>query len=208
MKQNVDLINFKNSEDAHEVFDKLSNNPIKDNYTINQMVIVSKSNDKIIVEDIYDSGLDTRDDMIKGGLIGGLVGILSGPVGILLFSGLGVLIGNRMDIADATKNMSLIEKVGILVNEDEEAIILLIEEEIDGIDKELEEYEHVLTRFKASEVQYEVEEAKELEKHLERETRYKIREQKTGERKAKVKKYREKISEEFDELKEKLKKKF
>jgi len=189
-------------------FDKLSNNPIKDNYTINQMVIVSKSNDKIIVEDIYDSGLDTRDDMIKGGLIGGLVGILSGPVGILLFSGLGVLIGNRMDIADATKNMSLIEKVGILVNEDEEAIILLIEEEIDGIDKELEEYEHVLTRFKASEVQYEVEEAKELEKHLERETRYKIREQKTGERKAKVKKYREKISEEFDELKEKLKKKF
>ncbi|QQK08661.1 DUF1269 domain-containing protein [Miniphocaeibacter halophilus] len=208
MKQNVDLINFKNSEDAHEVFDKLSNNPMKDNYTINQMVIVSKSNGKIIVEDIYDSGLDTRDDMIKGGLIGGLVGILSGPIGILLFSGLGVLIGNRMDIADATKNMSLIEQVGILVNEDEEAIILLIEEEIDGIDKEIEEYDHVLTRFKASEVQYEVEEAKELEKHLERETRYKIREQRTGERKAKVKKYRERITKEFDELKEKIKKRF
>lgn len=34
----------------------------------------------------FDSGVDTRDDTVKGGLLGGLVGILGGPIG-MLFTG-------------------------------------------------------------------------------------------------------------------------
>ncbi|MDL2311208.1 DUF1269 domain-containing protein [Peptostreptococcaceae bacterium OttesenSCG-928-C18] len=201
MNYSVLLAKFTDDKEGNQAFEKLSKGSFNDSYLVNQMILAVRKDDKLEIEDIFDSGKDTRDDAILGGIIGGLFGIFSGPIGFLLWGSLGMAIGNVKDTSDAVEDMSLLERVSQLLGSGELAILALVEEDdLDVIDILLKEYDAEVVRFDASEVQYEVDKANELQEELEKETKDKMREERSGARKEKLEEIKNKIKEEFKNL--------
>lgn len=206
MSNNVLLVNFKVRSQADEAFSKLSKESLKNSFTINQMILAIKKEKGIDIEDIYDSGIDTTDDTLIGGLLGGVVGVFSGPIGLLLFGSLGAVIGSSLDATDASDNMSILKQVSDVLDRNEVAIIALIQErDEEDLNRVLEKYEAEIVRFDAAEIQYEVEMAKELEEEFKRVTKIKLKEVRKEERRDKVEKFKERIATEFEDFKDKFK---
>ena len=74
--ENIVTVIFKVESQAYQALSELKRNLINGNYTIYQVGLVKKVNDKIIVIDGVDTGETTLDDTIDGGLLGGLFGVL------------------------------------------------------------------------------------------------------------------------------------
>ena len=122
-------------------------------------------------------------------MIGSLVGILGGPLGVLLGSSMGLAIGGAVDMGDAVKNASLIERAGDCIVEGETAVILLAEETFEtALTAKLNDFDVTITRMPAEEVEAEVKHAAEVERQLAKEAREKLRAEKTAEFKADVEK--------------------
>ena len=100
----VTMVTFPVESQAYEAFSHLKNKPVTSSYTILQMVIVKNIDGNVVPKDGFDSGQDTTDDTWMGGLLGAAVGILGGPIGILLGGGVGLLAGSLVDESDAADN--------------------------------------------------------------------------------------------------------
>ncbi len=138
---------------------------------------------------------------MTGSLIGGLVGILGGPIGILLGGSVVMLIGGAVDAGGIVKDASLLEKAGDSIAEGETAIILLAQEEYEtALTAKLNDFGVTITRFDAAEVAAEVEHAREVERQMAKETREKLREEKTEAFKETVAKKSEELKNWFSHL--------
>ena len=195
MKENVILANYRVESEAYQALWELKQAADNANYTICQAMIVKKEDGTLTVKDGFINGVVAGNDSWKGGLIGSLVGILGGPIGILLGSSVGMLIGGAVDAGDAAKNESLLEKAGDSILEGETAILLLAQEEYEtALTAKLNDFEVTITRLDAAEVAAEVEHAREVERQMAKETREKLRAEKTEA-------FRETVAQKREELK-------
>ena len=180
MNENLVLVNYKVESEAYQALSELKRDTANANYTISQAVIVKRENGQLNTMDGFINGKDANDDTVTGSLIGGLVGILGGPIGILLGGSVGMLIGGAVDASGLVKDASLLEKAGDSIAEGETAIILLAQEEYEtALTAKLNDFDVTITRFDAAEVAAEVEHAREVERQMAKETREKLREEKT-----------------------------
>ena len=180
MNENLVLVNYKVESEAYQALSELKRDTANANYTISQAVIVKRENGQLNTMDGFINGKDANDDTVTDSLIGGLVGILGGPIGILLGGSVGMLIGGAVDASGLVKDASLLEKAGDSIAEGETAIILLAQEEYEtALTAKLNDFDVTITRFDAAEVAAEVEHAREVERHMAKETREKLREEKT-----------------------------
>ena len=85
---------FDVESEGYQAMSTLSKTPIIEETSILQMALVKRENGSLKVCDSYDSGIHTTDDMLLGGLLGGLFGVLGGPVGVLLLGSYGTLAGS------------------------------------------------------------------------------------------------------------------
>ena len=100
-KENVILANYKVESEAYQALSELKRDTANANYTISQAIIVKRENGKLNVMDGFVNGMTTGDDTWMGGLLGGLIGILGGPIGVLLGGSVGMLVGGAMIIGAA-----------------------------------------------------------------------------------------------------------
>ena len=208
MAENIIVVNFDVESEAYQALSELRHASVTPGYVVSQACIIKKEGGRILLQDEFDTGVETTDDTHRGGVIGGLVGILGGPLGILLGGGMGALIGSAVDTADTAKNASLIEKVCEAIPDDETTLIALASElEPIALDAGFAKFSAHLTRFDAAEVAEEVEKAEELQRQMEKEARQKLREEKKENHKQKVESRRAKIQADFEAFKSKLTKK-
>lgn len=201
MNENLVLVNYKVESEAYQALSELKRDTANANYTISQAVIVKRENGQLNTMDGFISGKDANDDTVTGSLIGGLVGILGGPIGILLGGSVGMLIGGAVDASGLVKDASLLEKAGDSIAEGETAIILLAQEEYEtALTAKLNDFDVTITRFDAAEVAAEVEHAREVERQMAKETREKLREEKTEAFKETVAKKSEELKNWFSHL--------
>ena len=194
MNENLVLVNYKVESEAYQALSELKRDTSNANYTISQAVIVKRDNGHLNTMDGFINGTDNKDDTVTGGLIGGVIGILGGPIGILLGSSVGMLIGGAVDASGMMKDASLLEKTGDSIPEGKTAIILLAQEEYEtALTAKLNDFDVTITRLDAAEVAAEVENARE-------ETREKLREEKTEAFKETVAKKREELKNWFSHL--------
>jgi len=187
--------------EAYQALSELKRDTANANYTISQAVIVKRENGQLNTMDGFINGKDANDDTVTGSLIGGLVGILGGPIGILLGGSVGMLIGGAVDASGLVKDASLLEKAGDSIAEGETAIILLAQEEYEtALTAKLNDFDVTITRFDAAEVAAEVEHAREVERQMAKETREKLREEKTEAFKETVAKKSEELKNWFSHL--------
>lgn len=206
MAQNIIVGIFSVESEAYQAMTELKQDPAGDRSLLVEAALVKKENGVLRVVDGFDTGANTSDDIAIGGLIGGLFGILGGPIGILLGGSFGALLGSALDTGDALDNASMIEQIADKMVEGEVAIIGLANEENEAVlDEKLGKYDTIIARFDAAVVAAEVEEAEEMADEMARQARKQLRDEKKAARKAKIAEKREKISADFDAAKAKLK---
>ena len=201
MNENLVLVNYKVESEAYQALSELKRDTANANYTISQAAIVKRENGQLNTMDGFINGKDANDDTVTGSLIGGLVGILGVPIGILLGGSVGMLVGGAVDASGLVKDASLLEKAGDSIAEGETAIILLAQEEYEtALTAKLNDFDVTITRFDAAEVAAEVEHAREVERQMAKETREKLREEKTEAFKETVAKKSEELKNWFSHL--------
>ena len=198
---------FDVESEGYQAISTLSKTPIIEETSILQMALVKRENGALKVCDSFDSGIHTTDDMILGGLVGGLIGILGGPLGVLLMGSYGALAGSLVDTSDALDSATVMEKVAEKLQEGEIALVMLAEEiNEEEIDNKLKGYKVTIARFDAAVVAEEVEQAMEAQKEMERLARKELRAAKKEERKDKREAKKAEISADFAAFKAKFKK--
>jgi uncharacterized membrane protein len=134
----------------------------------------------------------------SGSLIGMLIGVLGGPVGLLLGWGAGALMGGAFDLDRAETSDEALTVLGRAIPPESTALIASVEEPaVEVIDGEVTKLGGEVTRRPVAEVMAELEAAQEAADAAAREARRSIREQHEGELKAG-------IDERVGKLKEKL----
>ncbi len=134
----------------------------------------------------------------SGSLIGMLIGVLGGPVGVLLGWGAGAMIGGAFDINRAVTSDEALTVLGQAIPPGSTAVIASMEEPaVEVIDGEMKKLDGEVTRRPVDEVKVELAAAEDAAEAAAREARRTIRDQ----RKAKLS---EGASERVGKLKEKL----
>ncbi|MGG5314490.1 hypothetical protein [Enterococcus sp. AZ072] len=147
--------------------------------------IIKNTGKSLEIKDGFDLS-QYEENWATGGLIGGLIGILGGPVGILLGSGLGMTIGSGFDLDELDDNQSILKQVGKELEADKLALISIIDEtNTELLDHQLMKNGAVrIIRKSYVDVQTEIYENQELEKHLAKEAHAQMKKEKKAKWKA------------------------
>ena len=172
--ENLLIVNYENESDAYQALTELK--ALNDYYFIDQAAIVKKENGEYVVKEDYDSGVKTADDTVKGGLIGSLLGLIGGPVGVLLGGGAGATIGGIKDTADFLKVFDLADYAYAHIGEGETVLLLLADEKGNAtLNEKLNAFDVTIKRASVPAVENELKRAAELQarrERLEDEARY------------------------------------
>lgn len=203
---NIIVTLFEVESEGFQALTELKNNREIGESFMSEAILVKTDNGTYEILDSYDTGEVTATDTVTGGLIGMCIGVLGGPIGMLLGGGIGALAGASVDAADASDNMSLLEQMIGKLGDDTIAIIGLAYEEDESLfDDVLSKYDTIIARFDAAVIEHEVEKAKEMEKEMENMARLEVRQQRKEEHQAKVEERRNKMKANIAAFKEKHK---
>lgn len=170
------------------------------------MALVKTEEGKVKLCDGYDSGVATQDDTLKGGLIGSVLGILGGPIGVLLMGTYGALAGSIVDMGDAIGGGSLIEMVVDKLQDGTMALVILAEEKKEAaMDAMLSSgFKAEIRRYDAAAIAAEVEEAVLMEQEMARQARRKLRKEKEAAFMEKAKEGQARFEANLEEVREKI----
>lgn len=172
MEKRVIIMTFKENSQAYEAFSKLKVLHAEGKVEIEQLAVVENAKDQgFLVQDAID--LTGSDRFFAGGLIGAFVGILGGPLGMLLGWTTGSIIGNISDIDEVKGAISTFKQTSSVLTEETVGVLAIASEFTEHVIDELvkEEFGGEVVRFSAAAVEAEIEEARQAEKALKREAR-------------------------------------
>ena len=136
--------------------------------------------------------------MASGSLIGMLIGVLGGPLGVLVGWGSGALMGGAFDVDRAVTSDEALTVLGQAIPTGSTAVIASVEEPaVEVIDGEMKKLDGEVTRRSVAEVMGELEAAEDAADAAAREARRTLREERKAELHAGV-------DERMGKLKEKL----
>ena len=167
---------FNAESEAREAMAALAENPRINGTTIYQISLVKRKEGVLKQCDNFTSQYLNSGDALKGGLVGGLIGILTGPVGMLLGGAAGALLGKAGAEDKKDDSAALIEQAAQKLEEGDIALIALVEETSEEVlDHALVKYNTVIVRYDADVIARELEEAEKMEEELANQAREALR---------------------------------
>lgn len=198
---NVLAVLFKNESEGFQAMTELRQNAVTEEYAVLQMALVKREGKDFVVKDTFGSGIKTGEGMAVGGLLGAFLGILGGPLGVLLMGSYGAMVGGIAGSVENVDNAAMIEAVAEKLQDGEAALIAVAEEKEEAIlDAEFGKYETTIMRFDAGVVAQEVEEAEKIQKEMEKQARRELRAVRNEEFKSKIQESQKMLEEEFEIL--------
>jgi uncharacterized membrane protein len=197
MAENVVIIRFDEESKAYEALSVLKECDADGRIELESAAVVKRQEDgELKIQDSADNvGLENT---VGGSLIGMLVGVLGGPVGVLVGWGGGALIGGAFDLDRMETSDEALTVLGKAIPPESTAVIACVDEPVvEVIDAEAYKLGGDLTRRSVSDVLAELSAAEEAADAAARAARHELREK----RKAKV---HENVDEGVGKLKEKL----
>ena len=147
-------------KEAYRAMVDLRQAPRTAQYVLSQVSMVKRSGGKIVTVDSFDTGYKTENDTVAGGLVGGVVGLLCGPAGVLAGGAMGAVAGGVVDSADEQMGNSMIERMAGQLRDGDVAIIALAhEEDRSALDAAFAQYGVFVTRADSMEAAREVRKA-------------------------------------------------
>ena len=164
---NVVTTVFPVESEGYQAIAELRAKPFGEDYVVAEAALLKREGDLITLIDAFDCGV-TSDDTAAGMVMGSFLGILGGPIGVLLGSAAGALAGSSFDRADAADSISMLEVTALKLFDGEVAIIALVQEEEPAFDAAFAKFDATIMRRDAEAVFDEVARARELEAELSR----------------------------------------
>lgn len=159
-KKNIVVAVFAVESEGFQTFTELRQAVSGKDYFVSSAALVKKNAEVCNVLDAFDTGAHTANDALAGGLIGMMLGILAGPLGVLLGGSFGTLVGMDVDAVDTVHNVSMLDQIAGKLDDGMVAIIALADESSeDGLDAKLSAHNAVVARFDAEVVADEVDKA-------------------------------------------------
>ena len=163
-KETVVLVTYDDPAKAFENFDSLKESNVYDNLRIHEMVVVENKDGQIQVPPSYESGSDEVERTAIGGITGAIVGMLAGPVGVIVGAGLGLGSGMAVDDLDVDSEIKALKHMSENLPAGQAALALVVTEKVEGALDELIIPDAIITRWPAIEVNAEMERVRELSK--------------------------------------------
>ena len=127
MPYNVIAVTFENDADAYGALTKLKELDSQGQMDVQEAVVVQRGADgALAVKD--EVGTTELPGTAGGGLVGLLVGILGGPVGVLLGGSTGLMIGSLFDLDDAERIESTLGRISQSVQPGRNAVLAVVTE--------------------------------------------------------------------------------
>ena len=206
-KENVLIIYFNVESEGYQAFSEISHSAFsKDKSTIvEQASLIKRENGNIIAKEVLHNGKERNEDIIVGSIIGGFLGVLAGPLGVLLGMGVGATL-TSLTFDDDEENTGLIHSVTSRLQDNDIAILAVVQEENEAIlDEFFAKFDTTIVRYDAHVIEEEIEYAEKLQKDLVHQARVQMRQERSEERKRIADQKRAYIQARFEALKEKLK---
>jgi uncharacterized membrane protein len=180
-QENVVVVRFTDRGKARQALNALKQCNADDRIGLASAAIVERTaTGELHMVDEYDNLGPVG--MAGGSLIGMLIGVLGGPVGVLLGWGAGATVGGAFDINRSVKSDEALTVLGTAIPAGSTAVIASVEEPaVEVIDGEMKKLEGEVTRRPADEVMSELEASEEAADAAAREARRAIREQRKAE---------------------------
>ena len=199
--QNIIATIFKAENDGYQAITQLRQQAVTQDYAILQGALIRRSGQEFTVLDAFTSGIRTEGGAAVGGVLGSLIGILGGPLGVLLMGSYGALMGRTVGTADTLDDAALLEHVAGKLMDGEVALILLAEEKDEAdLDGRLAKFQAETARFDAAVIAQELEKAEEIQAVMAKDALEQIRKQEEKEFQDKVEEKRNKMEAEFNDF--------
>ncbi len=205
--QNVLTAIFSVESEGYQAFKEIQDGLTAEEYFIPQMALVKKHLGYIQTLDSYESPLITEGSTFSGGLFGSILGIIGGPLGMLLGGSTGALIGSIHDEMNSTTATSMLDSICERLHENSVAIVAIVsEDKEDALDAVLSKFAAIIMRHDAAFVAEEVAEAERLQRELQHQARAHMLAEKKQDFKEKMQKKQEEMKADFEAFIAKFKK--
>lgn len=168
----VIIMKFDTESKAYQAFSKIKKLHESKQIAGEQMAVLEhKPNHLLNPKDFID--FTGANNNVKGGLIGMLIGIIAGPLGVLLGWFAGSMIGASKDVKEVKGALSIFEETIKTIPEGETGVILITEEFQTGPidDLVINELGGVVVRMDRADVEKDIQEAKETQEEVEEEAK-------------------------------------
>jgi uncharacterized membrane protein len=195
--ENVVVVGFSDDSSAYEALTTLKELDSQGQIKVVEAAVVRRGDDGRI--DVKDQvGEDSFAGTASGGLVGLLIGILGGPLGVLIGGATGLMIGSLYDMADADDTDSVLSDASKSVQAGRNALLAqVVEQSPEVVDTAMRGLSGTVVRRSVSDLENEIAAADEAQREAKKEARKKLR-------KARHEKHREEAHAKVEELKSKL----
>jgi len=198
---------FNIESEGFQAFTEIQDSLNNEQFFVPQMALVKYQDGKLKTLNSYESPALEDGKAFGGGLFGSLLGILGGPIGMLLCGTTGAAIGYASSCSDSEDVASLLDNVTAKLDDGNVAIVALVQEENESaLDALLSKFDVQIIRRNAAFVAEEVIEAKEMEKELQKQLRAEVRARKKAETTEAIQQKWDNIKADFEAFKDKFKK--
>jgi uncharacterized membrane protein len=194
---NVIAVSFEQEANAYEALSRLKELDSKGEIGVHEAAVVSRQEDgKIVEKDQFDQ--ESSAGTAGGGLIGLLIGVLGGPLGVLVGGATGVLVGSLFDDDDADETESALGDMSKSIRVGPPGLLAHVSEANPAaIDAVMANLGGTVFRRSALDVEAEIAAAQDAQREAKRKARQELRD-------ARHKKQTEEIDAKLAQLKAKL----
>jgi uncharacterized membrane protein len=197
LEQNVIAVSFQDDSNAYDAMTRLKELDSQGQLELDGAAVVVRAEDGHVEEkdEVDDAHLPNT---AAGGLIGLVVGIIGGPLGILLGGATGVFVGSLFDLHDSDETLSALEALSKSAQVGRNLLLAEVAEQSpEVVDTAMQRLGGTVLRRGLFEVEAEVAAAEKAQRKAQKEARKELR-------KAHHDQHRNEIHEKIEELKAKL----
>ena len=196
-QQNVIAVTFAEDSKAFDALTAIKELDSQGQIELIGGAVVSRGEDGRV--DAKDTiGEDGYTGTATGGVIGLLIGILGGPLGILIGGATGLLIGSLFDVEDDDETRSVLTDLSRSVQVGRDALLAeVVEQSVEVIDTAMSRLNGEVLRRSVADVEAEIASAEDAQRAAKKAARKHLHEQRKAQ-------FRERIHEKIEALKAKL----
>jgi uncharacterized membrane protein len=196
-QDNVIAVSFPEEANAYEALARLKELDSQGSVGVRGAGVVAREEDgRITIKDRY--GDDSFEDTAGGGLLGLLVGVLGGPLGVLIGGATGLLVGSLFDEDDDDDTRSVLADISKSIRVGPPGLLAEVSEPgPEAIDAIMAHLNGTVVRRSVADVELEIAAAEDAQREAKKKARKELRE-------ARHKKHKDKVDAKVAELKAKL----
>jgi uncharacterized membrane protein len=185
-QDNVIAVSFPVEANAYEALARLKELDSKDDIGVQGATVVVREEDgRITIKD--QIGQESFEDTAGGGLLGLLVGVIGGPLGVLVGGATGLLVGSLFDEDDDDNTRSVLTDISSSIRVGPPGLLAEVsEQDPTAIDAVMAHLDGTVVRRSVSDVELEIAAAQDAQRAAKKKARDELREARHKQRKDEI----------------------